>query len=420
MPAACAIDFGTSNTTVALVKDGKVSQLPVDPTHRDPALMPTLMYFHAGNAPIYGSAAIRAYLENEREGRLIQAIKRYLPSNTFEGTSIGAEVLSLERLIGGFLKHIRAVAEKAAGEPVTRVLMGRPALFSPLADRDALAENRLRSAAQLAGFREIAFQVEPVAAARAFEQTLDHDVLCLVGDLGGGTSDFTVIRLGPGRAGSASRAEDVLGVAGIDIAGNDFDARLVWGKVTPHLGVRSKILLETRWVDVPNTLHHAVTRWHTLCHAATPKNLRQLDTYIRTGDDKPGLRRLRELIADDHGYNLFRAIEATKIALSERTDTTLSFAGGSIALDESVSRGEFERYIGDDLTRLRRVMDELLAKVGIAPSDIDVVFLTGGTSKTLAVQRLFAETFGERVVSRDVFTSIGFGLGIEASERFAT
>jgi hypothetical chaperone protein len=297
------------------------------------------------------------------------------------------------------------------------VLLGRPARFGPTADRDQLAQDRLETAARRAGFRDIAFQVEPVAAARAFEQTLDRDVLCLVADLGGGTSDYTVIRLGPGRIGT-DRAKDVLGVAGIDVAGNDFDARIVWRKVAPYLGLFAHYKVETRWVEVPTTLHHAVTRWHSLCHAANDKNFRLLDRMIRTGDDKPGLERLREMLEEDHGFHLFRAVEKAKIGISDADAAALNFHAGSIHLDANLDRAEFDDAIALDMKELERVLDEILASVGVRSDDIDVVFLTGGTSGTHRVRELFDTRFPGRVTSRDVFTSIGYGLGIEAAERF--
>ncbi|MFN7146762.1 MAG: Hsp70 family protein [Myxococcota bacterium] len=418
MPAACAIDFGTSNTTVALVKDGEVRQLPVDPASPEPERMPTLLYFPPEGAPVYGAGAVNAWLAAEREGRLIQSIKRYLPSSGFEGTVVGGTVMGIEALVGGFLAAIKRQVDAAAGEPVTRVLMGRPARFGDTPDRDKLAQDRLHIAARRAGFVDIGFQVEPVAAARAFERSLDRDVLCLVGDLGGGTSDFTVIRLGPGRMG-ADRQGDVLGVSGVDIAGNDFDARIVYKKVAPHLGLFAKYKVEERWVEVPTTLHHAVTRWHSLCHAKTEKNLRLLERMLRTGDDKPGLGRLKEMVEDDHGFHLFRAVEGTKVALSEGNETVLSFHSGSIALDAPMTRPELDAAIARDIQGLEQCLDGLLADLALTHADIDVVFLTGGTSKTLRVQRMFEERFPGRVTSRDVFTSIGYGLGIEAAERWS-
>jgi len=418
MPAACAIDFGTSNTTVALCQNGRVRQLAIDPYSPEPERMPTLLYFPPEGAPIYGARAVDAWLAAEREGRLIQSIKRYLPSSGFEGTVVGGTVMGIEALIGGFLGAIKRRVDAEAGEPVTRVLMGRPARFGDTPDRDKLAQDRLHIAARRAGFTDVGFQVEPVAAARAFEQSLDRDVLCLVGDLGGGTSDFTVIRLGPGRIGT-DRSKDVLGVAGADIAGNDFDARIVYKKVAPHLGLFANYKVEERWVEVPTTLHHAVTRWHSLCHAKTEKNLRLLDRMLRTGDDKEGLYRLKEMVEDDHGFHLFRAVEGTKVALSERLDTVLSFHAGSIALDAPMTRDELDQSIARDVSGLEQVLDGLLADLALSHADIETVFLTGGTSKTLRVQRMFEDRFAGRVTSRDVFTSIGYGLGIEAAERFA-
>jgi hypothetical chaperone protein len=417
MSVACAIDFGTSNTTVALCQHGEVRQLAIDPVSPEPFRMPTLMYFSENRPPVYGSGAVNAWLDHERAGRLIQSIKRYLPSAGFEGTRLGSAVLSIEALVGGFLANLKRVVDAAAGEPVTSVLLGRPAQFGPTPDRDKLAQDRLETAARRAGFREIAFQVEPVAAARAFEQSLDRDVTCLVADLGGGTTDYSVIRLGPGRVGT-DRTADVLGVAGIDIAGNDFDARIVYRKVAPYLGLFAHYKVETRWVEVPTTLHHAVTRWHSLCHAATEKNLRLLDRMIRAGDDKEGLMRLQEMLVEDHGFHLFRAVEGAKVGISDAEEAALSFHAGSIHLDTALGRDEFEDAIALDMRELERVLDTLLTRVAMAPSDIDVVFLTGGTSGTRRVRALFEARFPGRVVSRDVFTSIGYGLGIEAAERF--
>lgn len=418
MSVACAIDFGTSNSTLALVKDGVVRQLAVDPHHREPTLMPTLLYFQAGKAPLYGARAIAAYLENELEGRLIQSIKRHLPASSFDGTSLGRSTVTLETLIAGFLRHLRLIAEEAAGEPVTAVLLGRPARFHVEPERDALAEERLRRAAALAGFTRVELQVEPVAAARSFEQALDRDVLCFVGDLGGGTSDFSVIRLGPGRVGRGPRTADVLGVSGVPVAGNDVDARMVWGHVVPHFGVNARYQPAGRWVEVPDTLHHAMTRWHTLCQATTPQNLLFIDRMIRSADDKAGLGRLKELIAGNYGYLLFRSVERAKIALSEADDTVLSFHRGDIELDTPVARVPFEASLAPELDPIRRSALGLLDQIGLRPSDIDVAFLTGGTSQLPVVRRQFREWFEDRIVEQDAFTSVGWGLGVEAAERF--
>lgn len=420
MPAACAIDFGTSNSTLALVQDGVVRQLPLDPRARTPTLMPTLMYFLPGRPPVYGTAAIEAYLENELEGRLIQSVKRHLPSTTFDGTSMGRSSLGLEHLIAGFLRHLRGLASAEAGEDVTRVLLGRPARFAPDAERDELAESRLRRAAEFAGFTDIAFQVEPVAAARSFEQSLDREVLCFVGDLGGGTSDFTLIRLGPGRVGRADRTADVLGVAGIDLAGNDVDARLVWTHAAPYFGVNARYAPAGRWVDVPTGMHHAMTRWHTLCQASTPANLNFLDRILQSVDDRPAFLRLRELIAENVGYLLFRAVEGAKVQLGDADEARIRLQRDAIDLDERVTREAFEASIGGIVEQLAASAQGLLDDAGVRREDVDVAFLTGGTAQLRPVRALFDGWFEGRMVDQDTFTSVGVGLGVEARERFAS
>lgn len=413
MPAACAIDFGTSNTAVCLVRDGVATPVPVE----GEALTPTLMLFRPGKAPTYGRAAMNAYLEGDLEGRLVQSVKRHLPAATFEGSAFGSAVLTLEGIVAGFLAHLKRAVDAAAGEPVDRVLLGRPARFSTDPERDALAQGRLEAAARAAGFREIAFEVEPVAAARAFEATLDRDVLCLVGDLGGGTSDFTLMRLGPGRAGD--RREDVLGVSGLDVAGNDFDARLVWAKAVPHFGVHAKYRPFDRWVEIPTSLHHAVCRWHTLCQASTPKTFAALDRMLRTADDREGLLRLRELIAHNLGFLLFRSVERCKIDLGEHEASRLRFERDGIDLDEPVARAELEAAAARELQRLDASVAKLLADSGVDAGEVDVVFLTGGTSRIPAVRGLFHARFPGRIVDQDAFLSVATGLGLAAVERFA-
>jgi len=418
MPAAAAIDFGTSNSTLALAQGGRVLPIAIDPANRVPTLMPTLLYFHPPDPPVYGARAVGRYLEHELRGRLIQSVKRHLPSTLFDGTSIGSSSTSLETLIAGFLHHLRGHAEQAAGEPVRRVLLGRPARFDPDPERDQLAEDRLRRAAGLAGFDEVHFQVEPVAAARAFERSLDHDVLCFVADLGGGTSDFTLIRLGPGRVGR-DRREDVLGVGGVAVAGNDVDARVVWTQVCPHFGLHARYAPDRRMIEVPTVLHHAMCRWHTLCQATTPKNLRFLDNMLRTTDDPEGIGRLAELIRENYGYLLFQSVEAVKIALGEAPAAELSFHRGEIDLDVPMDAVSFDRAIDPELEAIEGSARALLRQVGVESRDVDVVFLTGGTSRLKRVRRLFDGLFPGRIVEQDSFSSVGLGLGVEAAERFA-
>lgn len=420
MGTACGIDFGTSNTAVTLAQDGQVRPVAVDMASAIAQTIPTLLYFPPSGPAAYGTDGIQRYLNSDMAGRLLQSIKRYLPSTTFQGTAVGGKTRSLEELIAGFLSHCKVAIDAAAGEPVKRVLMGRPAVLHVEPARDALAQQRLVTAARMAGFEEIQVQLEPIAAARAFERTLDEDTLCLIGDLGGGTSDFTVIRLGPGRVGRRDRAGDVLGSSGVDVAGNDVDARLIQHRVLPYFGVNARYRPLKQWVPLPTFLHMAATRWHRLCvEGNDPESIRFLDRAIRTADDPESLQRFREFLTRNYGYSLFRAIEAAKVALSQGHATRLVFQEGGVALDEPLTRAELEADISRELEDLGECMDGLLTRLDVARDAIGAVFLTGGTSQIPAVQALFEERFPGRIASKDAFTSVGLGLGVEAAERFA-
>lgn len=420
MSLACGIDFGTSNTAVALHRDGVVEPVAVDLSSSIAWTIPTLLYFPPAGSPSYGAAAIQDYVSRDMAGRLIQAIKRYLPSATFTGTVVSGKTRSLEELLAGFLIRCREAADAQAGEPVRRVLMGRPAVFHTDPARDQMAQKRLTDGARMAGFEEIQFQLEPIAAARAFERTLSRDTLCFIGDLGGGTSDFTLIRLGPGRVGRSDRGDDVIGSAGVDVGGNDIDARLIAAKVLPHFGFGSQWKPMTRWVPLPTALHHAATRWHRLCvEAADPRNLRWLAEAIPRSDDPEGLRRFRIFLARNAGYALFRSVEAAKVALSSQDETRLVFREVDIELEEQVTRAELNQAIASELEKLERCMDGLLDRLAVAPSEVDTVFLTGGSSLIPAVRALFEARFPGRILEPEAFTAVGMGLGVEAGERFA-
>jgi hypothetical chaperone protein len=416
---SCGIDFGTSNTSVVLVRNGVLEAVPVDPRSRIAETIPTLLYWGTKEGPPqFGTAAVEAWLGEEMGGRFIQSVKKHLPAKSFQSTWIRDRERTIEEIVGAFLRHLKVAVDELAGASVTRVVLGRPAKFSIDPDADRLAETRLREAARLAGFEEIVFLIEPIAAARAFEESLTEEVLCLVGDLGGGTSDFSIVRLGPRSSGD--REGDVLGVGGVPIAGNDFDARIVWTRVTPLLGRDARYRPSQNWVPIPTALHHAICRWHTLSFAARDREkIAFLDQVLRTADDVEGLSKLRALLEAGPGYLFFEAVEGAKVRLSSTDDTRLVFEFEKIDLDVAMTRQTFERSIADETRAIAQCMDALLADVGATKEDIGVVFLTGGTSRVPVVWNLFAERFGvEKIADQNVFTSVGRGLGLEALARF--
>jgi len=417
MRVACGIDFGTSNSTISLVQDGEIKPLPIDPSGRVPEILPTLIYFDEDGHSAYGTDAVEEYLGAEMSGRFLQAIKKHLPAPGFTGTEVAGEFRSVEELVAGFLEYLKHRAETAAGVGIDTVLLGRPARFSTDGRRDRLAQDRLEDAAARAGFVHISFQIEPMAAARSFESELDREVLCLVGDLGGGTSDFTLVRLGPGRVGRTDRSEDVLAVGGVSVGGTDFDARLVWDKLVPRLGVRSHYMVAGCEAPVPTYLHHAVCRWHRLSLVDTEENRSFLAQVLRTADDKAGLRRLRELVVGQHAWPFFREVEDAKVALSKLPAAHFRYRSPGLVLEAECPRGDFEAAIAQELRTLAHAIDTTIDDGGIGWEDVDVVFLTGGSSLVPAVRSLFTERVGDRIVDRGVFTSVGHGLGVEVAER---
>ncbi len=417
---ACGIDFGTSNSTIALTGPAGIEQLNIDPRSSVDHASPTLLYFGEACPPVFGTAAVSDYLAAEQAGRLIQSIKRHLPARGFDGTWIEGKKRSIEELVAGYLRYLKATADEVAGVDVRATVLGRPARYHTDPARDRLAEDRMRRAAGIAGFQQVAFQIEPIAAARRFEQSLDREVLCFVGDLGGGTSDFTVIRLSPARVAQSDRTEDVLGVAGVSVGGNDFDARIMQRYALPHLGHSTRYRPMQQWLPIPSYLHMAITRWHTACMAGTAKNLRALESMMRTAEDSRGLARLRELLEEGWFYRMFQSVEAVKIALSAQRQATLRFAMGSIDIAQPIEREDFEQSIRLEVSKLEQCIDGLLSQLSLTPADITVAFLTGGSSKIPCVQRIFRERFGERIVATEAFTSVGHGLGVEAAARYGS
>ena len=409
---ACGLDFGTSNTALALLTEQGATPLVVDLENNPPENIPTLLFFSPDHRQFYGTAAVREHVDSQMDGRFLQSIKRHLPSKAFTTTFLHGRSMDLSELIAGFLEHLRFLAEKQTGQPVRRVVMGRPAVFHTDPDRDRLAERRLEQAAYLAGFEDVRFQLEPIAAARAFEQTLDREVTCLVGDMGGGTSDFTVMKLGPERRGD--RRKDVMGFDGVNVAGNDLDAALVKLRVLPRLGYGASYKPLGRPIPVPTKLHVAMTSWHALSFVNTPNNLDELQRWIRTADDAEGLKRLHELLDWNLGFELFRAVERCKLELSQHNEGVLSFRARKIALEEPVSRREWEDAIEPLANKLENCVDGLMERLG--QPNIDAVFLTGGTSLVPRVRRIFEDRFPGRILGKQVFTSVGSGLAVEAAE----
>jgi hypothetical chaperone protein len=409
------IDFGTSNSSITIWDAGRRALL------RDPAIAgveSSFMYFPytlRRDPPIIGDAAKIRYVQDHMRGRFFQAIKTILPNRTFTETVVNNQTYLLEDLIAFFLIFLKAKADGVTRQNVTRVVMGRPAVFSTDPGEDQLAQDRLQRAAEIAGFREIHFQFEPIAAAFAYESRIHQPERVLVGDFGGGTSDFTIVQLDPARQGLTDRASDILATGGLTVAGNKYDAATMWHKVTPSFGRLAKYDDGGKQLGVPNSLHRQICQWDQIVFLRNPRSLDLLWRLERSSDDPAAFRRFQALVRDNQGFAVFQMIEGAKVALTSDDAAPLRFNHPEIQIDERLTLAEFNQNTADLTASITDYLDRFLVDAGICPEDIQTVFLTGGTSLIRSLRSEFVSRFGAgKIRDGDEFTSVGDGLALSA------
>lgn len=413
MAVAVGVDFGTSNSAAAMpgaTPDAPARVIDIDLAAQDARLLRSVVFFpDQSPESLVGEEAVGRYLQ-EGEGRFLQSVKTFLPSATFSRTEIRRKLWGLEELVAVMLRRVRERVEAEAGGPVERAVFGRPAVFHEDPVRDLKAEERLAKAAELAGFPRPTFVIEPIAAALRYEESLAHDELVLVGDFGAGTSDFTVMRLGPTYRGRADRRPDVLGSSGVYVGGDRFDAAIVEHRLLARFGGGSTYKSMLKRLDIPGWMTRKLLAWHELALLRERSTMEFLHLAQKTSDAPRALGNLVTLAEENLGYRLYRAVEAAKRTLSEADRAVVSFHESDIELDETVTRSEFEAWTAPLRRELSAAADRALAKAGLAVPD--AVFLTGGTSRIPSVRELFVERFGaERLREGDAFTSVAAGLG---------
>ena len=428
-PSVIGIDFGTTNSSMALAgEDAQVQLASFRARGAETFSSRSVLYLErirdaSGVRRTHtwtGPDAIEHYLEAEEKGRLIQSLKSYLPSRTLTGTGIFGRRYSFEDLVARILSDLREHAERQFGRPIRHAMVGRPVRFvgAETEEDDAYAVSRLRSAFALAGFESVELELEPVAAAYAYQATLDHDELILIGDFGGGTSDFSLLRVGPGVRRRGRTPQDVLGNSGVRLAGDSFDARLVRKLVSPALGSDSYARSMNKILPaVPAWIYANLERWHYLSFLRTHEVTEILRSARLRALEPEKIKALSTLIEEDLGYQLHQAVQRVKFELSHAESAVFRFRDGSMELEIPVTRTEFEGWIADELRSIERCVDELLETSGVSARDVDCVFLTGGSSFVPAVRRIFAKRFGEtRIRSGNEFTSVAHGLALRAQE----
>ena len=408
-PGTLGIDFGTSNSAMAWATPQGTARLMA--LEGEALAMPTAVFYNAEDGTThFGRDAIGHYLEGT-EGRLMRSLKSLLGSPLLmETTQIGHQQISFQDIIATFLTTLRERATQSLGFAPTRVVMGRPVHFvDDDAERDAQAETSLRQAAQAVGFENVSFQLEPIAAALDYERRLTQDSTVLVVDLGGGTSDFTVVRLGPERMQQADRSADILATTGVHIGGTDYDQKLSLEQVMPLLGYRH-IGPEQR--EVPSRVFFDLSTWHLIHWLYQPKAIAHAKT-LRSNYSQAHLHeRLMQVLTERHGHLMAHEVEQAKIRCSVTdADTRIDLSLIEPGLQAALGVADMHAHLAGLLARTVACARECVQAAGLTDRQIDAIYLTGGSSALRTFQRALQKAFpGVPLVEGDLFGGVASGL----------
>jgi len=413
----CGLDFGTSNSTIG-VFDGGQSRMALLEEGR-PILRSAIFFDYETGECVFGQRGVNEYL-NGAHGRLMMSLKSVLGSSLMqEKTYINNRLVPFTDILGCLIRYLKQQAEKLLGHEITRVVMGRPVHFHDHdPKRDRLAQDTLESIAREQGFATVLFQYEPIAAALAYEATITREQIALIVDLGGGTSDFSVIRLRPGVQ-KMDRYEDVLANQGIHIGGTDFDRSMNLESVMPALGIGSMMQGMSGRIQVPKSYYHDLTTWHTLHSLYHHKIHRELRMIHNTAVEKKAIARLIKVIEKQQGHRILNAVELGKCLLSEdvQVDLDLKFIEAEFTL--AVTRKDFENIILEKVDELVSTLLDTVADAGVRNDQIDSIFFTGGSTQIPLIRQKICSYFPNAMsVQGDVFSSVGKGLIIDARRQF--
>jgi len=439
MSLKVGIDFGTSNSGVAIYDGQHVKLLPVDRQNIVPDVIRTALYITRDYRSYIGQEAIElyyrdnvnrqrrfvkqwageidfrgadlhyvrdifVYVDELKPGRLLQYLKTALRKDGYQGTQIFERFYSVGELVKVYLSLLKGRAEEQLGEPIESVRLGRPVKFSEVPELDRKAEETLRQAAYEAGFKEVDFELEPIAAALDYEQSIIAPQNVIIFDFGGGTLDIAVMRLGD-RLG-----RKVYASGGVDVAGSDFDRAIIEKRMLQHFGL-GKVNHHPEILEMVR----AVPDWMALPELGTPQNRNILDKAIRAKLAPVRLKALQSLIYNDLAFTFYNRVEAAKIALSNQGAVVISMEDKDIALWELYTRVQFEMDIQGYLDQVEKLLLETLASSGLEPGEIDAVVKTGGSSNIPLVSGMLARIFGaQKVKETNAFTSVVAGLAIRA------
>ncbi len=420
MAFVAGIDFGTTNSSAA-ISDGGVPRMVHLEDDKD--TIPTALFFPEKSSAVhFGRDAQQKYKDSELNGRFMRSIKRILGTDIMRGgTIINGHSVKFDVIIEHFIRHLKQKIDAAAGQPVDFVVMGRPVHFrdnDPAGDKRA--QDELERIAHAAGFKNVAFQYEPIAAAFAHEQKLTSEKLACVIDIGGGTSDFTVIRLSPMRKNSLDRTADVLANTGVRIGGNDFDKALSLKSFMPLFGMGTEYKAYNKNILVATGPYFSLSTWSSVNEVYNYKTLNMVRGYVVFGLEPEKTKRLYEIIENRLGHTNLDYVEATKMKLSTETSTRvkLDFLSDKPTVD--AQRSIFEMAIQSDVAKIEKSITECLARANVKNSDIELVVLTGGSTEIPYINQIVQKHFPmAEVSSSDKMSSVGLDLAYDSMRRYA-
>ncbi len=415
MPIALGIDFGTSNSTVGYSAVGQPELIPLEDGKL--TIPSAIFYDNEKDAYLYGRAAIGAYTDRHN-GRLLRALKSILGSALFEeSTRLGRHRVVFKSILTAFLGHLKSTAEARLGHEITSAVLGRPVRFADGNDEaDASAQAQLEDCARACGFKYIEFQFEPIAAAFEYERTIQSEEIALIADIGGGTSDCSIVKVSPDKRGKADRREDILANSGVHIGGTDFDKMLSMKEVMPHLGLDT--LQRDKPIPLPRHYFDDLATWHRIAFLYEPKVLRGLKELQRLAQHPELVERLIAVINERNGHRLAGDVEAAKIALPDRPAFDLELDYIETGLVCPLEAGRFEKQTSTLRRKITARIEDCLSQAGIKPARINTLFLTGGTASIPSVRAACQIALPGAKVSRgDLFGSVGRGLAIDAENR---
>lgn len=416
-PAFGGIDFGTSNSTVGVIRHGRAQLVALE---GEQPTLPSAVFFNFEDGHTYfGRRAIADYTDSV-EGRLMRSLKSVLGSSLAnEKTRIKARLIGFTDIIGLFISHLKKRLEEDAGGPVERVVLGRPVRFvDDDADADAKAQSELEKAARAQGFKHIAFQFEPIAAALDYEQNVAREELALIVDMGGGTSDFSIVRVSPERARSDDRKGDILANRGIHIGGTDFDRLLSIAHIMPELGYLTPTKDGKR--NLPASYFIDLATWQRINLIYTAKAMSDLKQIRFEAERADLVERFIHIVEHRYGHAMAGLVERAKIALTEHSWAEVKVSLPGVRFAAGITRAGLEETIGGDIERVAATVRQTIADAGVPASAITAVFLTGGsTAIPLAKRRILSLVPQASVIEGDMFGSVGLGLALDARRKFA-